>query len=386
MRTGLIASQPMHPMSEKNDTPADPLTPDVAQKVLQANLRNQVAKVAAGDTLPSSERAHFETAAIGAPTVEELARLKAARQSALIRKWATGGKLSREEMAEIQPILPPQILASPPVISADSPAAPPPSSRLKYDHDYAHYAAAIGVSERTIKRWAAAGKSVGEIFPFDAPGEALDWWSRHRKNTPPVELVNWVASTTAQPAATPSVSVVTPGASPAPSAPPASPFASPLVKPRTHSIGVDDMVEITPEDNYRRASRQHNANLTLLDKAFLDKNTGDAEIARIQRNVKISGDLLSTARRGYEEHRKLMGEMASIPEIKEDLRTILTSMAHSLVGMLEECGIPRERGTRAADNWFRQLRASRFFPDLSTVASLPQPPATESAPAPVPAA
>ena len=332
-------------MSETTPKPA--LTPDVAAKVLQADLRTTVTKVAAGERLPPADRARFETAALAAPTAEELAQLRVNRQAALIRKWSTGGKLSREEMAEIHTILPPAVLAATPVVTVA------PGTNLRYSRNYDDYARAIGVSLRTVKRWSARGKQVGELFPFDELGTALDWWHRHMKQSAPAELVHAVAEAKR---ATPAAATPAPSAAP-PAPPPASPV--PPGPPAPALIQAGDLTVVSLEENLRRVSKIHAGNLALLERAFL--GTNEAEITTRQRNAKLSGEMVQGAQKALDEFRRERGDVVPIADVKTEAVRIHSAMAQSLLGIVIDLGVPRERAVVAIDAWFRSLRESRFF-------------------------
>jgi hypothetical protein len=337
-------------MSEATPKPA--LTPDVAAKVLQADLRTTVTKVAAGERLPPADRARFETAALTAPSAEELAQLKANRQASLIRKWSGGGKLDREEMSEIHTILPPAIIAAPPL-----PAPPSPGARVKHAKTLAEYAPEIGVSERTLKRWNSHGKKVGELFPFDNLALALDWWTRHMKNSPPADLVNAVAQ--AKRAAEKPTSLDSTGPEPSAKLPaaPASP-AIPLAQ-AAPLLSASDMTGGSLEDNLRRVSAIHAGNLALLERAFL--GTNEAEITGRQRNAKLSGEMLQSAQKALDDFRRERGDVVPIADVKTEGIRIHSAMAQSLLGMVIDLGITRERAVPMVDAWFRMLRESRFY-------------------------
>ena len=344
------------------------ISPDVAAKILRADLHNTVAKVAAGGSLRAGDRGRFEDAALSAPTIEELAQLKTRRQAALIRKWATGGKITREEMAEIQPILPPDILAAPPVVDG------PPSSRLKYNRDYISYGAQIGVSERTIKRWAAEGKKVGELFPLDDLANALNWWARHKKNSPPAELVN-AASAAAKRGATPSEAATAPAtAAPAGNRGQPKTGAGGAEKPEDSTPLIDrgSMAVISLEENLQRISKQHRANLDLLDRAFGGSN--EAEITSRQRNARLSGEMLKDAQKSLDEYQRARGDVVLISEVKAEGFRVHSAMAQSLLGVVIEMGVTRERAAIGLNAWYRQLRESRFFADTAPVIEAPATP------------
>lgn len=252
---------------------------------------------------------------------------------------------------------------------------PAGSTRRKSAKGYRHYAAVIGVSERTIKRWVSVGKKARAHFPLDDLTQALAWWSRHMRNSPPAELVAAAAKSTpaaapcsaAAPAATQPATTSqgkTTGKSPAASKPPTdAPPAVPFFR-------AGEMSTISLEENLRRVSLLHNANLDLLERAFLGSN--EAEVMSRQRNAKLSGDMLGAAQRAFDDYQRARGDMASIPDLKSDLFRVHTAMAQSLVTHFIAVGATRDRAVAEADIWFRQLRESKFFSD--TLPELTAPP------------
>lgn len=145
--------------------------PDLAAKVEAANLRNHVKAVGEGATLAPATRQVFMTfAAKGDPDA-----MRDARENALLQKWLTAGRLSKEERAEIEHILPSS--SAQPVENR----APIPSLKsngyLRSADDYGH----IGVARRTFFRWKSAGETNPDgpdLPPFDEPHLIEAWYER----------------------------------------------------------------------------------------------------------------------------------------------------------------------------------------------------------------
>lgn len=144
--------------------------PDLAAKVDAANLRNHVKAVGEGATLAPATRQVFMTfAAKGDPDV-----MREARENALLQKWLAAGRLSKEERAEIEHILP---SSSSPAFES-TPVQPLKSNGyLRSADDYGH----IGISRRKFFRWKSAGESAAsgpDLPPFDDPYQLEAWYER----------------------------------------------------------------------------------------------------------------------------------------------------------------------------------------------------------------
>ena len=127
------------------------LTPDLASKLLATDLRNIVKKVAEGGTMSTAERETMERALL---TGEISAELQQARQAALIRKWANGGKLNQDELLEMGSVIP------------DGRQIAKKVTTDKYQHSFSHYVGqlkAAGMAdtkdaEGKIKKWVKKGR------------------------------------------------------------------------------------------------------------------------------------------------------------------------------------------------------------------------------------
>jgi hypothetical protein len=83
---------------------------------------------------------------------------------------------------------------TPPEISPAAKDSPPPApvrraiaAPVKFAHPLAHYAAAFGKSERTLKNYIAAGRDAEppSLPPFDEPWRMEAWWTTHMTNRCP---------------------------------------------------------------------------------------------------------------------------------------------------------------------------------------------------------
>lgn len=165
--------------------PDTTLPPDSAAKVLGADLRNTVAQVAAGQRLPEADRARLETTVLTDADPETVARLAKERQANLLKIWSSGRRrLTPAELKELEPILPPEILAR------------PPTKKAGYQHPLAHYVEIYDAAERTLKHWIAIGRQAQpepDLPPLDDPPRMKEWYARNKKNRVPDRLVQLAA-------------------------------------------------------------------------------------------------------------------------------------------------------------------------------------------------
>jgi hypothetical protein len=137
--------------------------PDIAEKVLGADLRNHVKKVGGGATLSGSDRQMFIAFAAGG----EGADLHGVRKSHLLRKWLFGGKLTKEEQDEISEVVP----DVPRRVTRENYERPP--------EGYGH----LAINRRTFFRWKSVGESTPggqDLPPFDHPEQLEAWYERMR--------------------------------------------------------------------------------------------------------------------------------------------------------------------------------------------------------------
>lgn len=59
----------------------------------------------------------------------------------------------------------------------------------RYREQYSVYAGRYGASERTVKRWVAAGKEKGDACPLDDPEVMREWWARNMSQRCPDKLL-----------------------------------------------------------------------------------------------------------------------------------------------------------------------------------------------------
>ncbi|GAA5139339.1 hypothetical protein GCM10023213_19850 [Prosthecobacter algae] len=143
---------------------------DLAAKVIGADLRNLVKKVSDGSVLSTPEREMMEQATIQGALPDEL---QAARLAALMRRYAQGKPLTKDQQRELSLVLP----SNRPIVKR--------ITTESYRHKLSHYVPVLGLKgkdpERKLKRWIAAGreKSPPDLPPFDQPQLMPEWWRRN---------------------------------------------------------------------------------------------------------------------------------------------------------------------------------------------------------------
>lgn len=152
---------------------------ELAAKVEAADLRNHVKLVGEGGTLsPANRQLFMAFAAKG-----DAEALRQARENALLTKWLTAGRLSKEEREEIAHILPggepaPVEAVIPAPAVPPPPVAAPPRPPRSAD-DYGH----LGIGRRTYFRWRKYGETCADgpdLPPFDDPHGLPAWYERMR--------------------------------------------------------------------------------------------------------------------------------------------------------------------------------------------------------------
>lgn len=166
----------------------DPATlpPDLARKVLGADLRNIVKKAGDGSTLTAQERNLVREFLAEKIEPEELL---ATRRNSLLQMWAAGRKLSPDEFAEIADHLPAEArVPAKPGSDLVLEATPAPVAG-KYREKIGHYAALYEQGDRTIKRWIKKGREKSDPPPLDDPVQMPSWFPRHHKHRVPERLI-----------------------------------------------------------------------------------------------------------------------------------------------------------------------------------------------------
>lgn len=155
------------------------VSPELAKKVMAADLRNLIKKVSDGGTLSPAERDMMEGFLAGEADPEDLSK---ARSMALVRKWCRGGRLTAEEKSEVKSLLP------------DPAQLTKRLTRETYKQHPSAYDVVYGIKPnrgRTINRWIEIGKNKEppDLPPLDEPERMADWWGRNMKHRVPHKLL-----------------------------------------------------------------------------------------------------------------------------------------------------------------------------------------------------
>lgn len=167
------------------------VSPELADKVLSADLRNLIQKVSGGANLSPAERELMHRYLADETPPEALL---STRKIALTRKWTLGGKLTKEERKE-----------------AGIPDLAPLLHRQtteRYQRPFQHYAKIYQRDVRNIKRLVAKGRTAEppDFPPLDAPADMAAWFRRvmgqePRENLTRFERENEAGSDAAESAA-----------------------------------------------------------------------------------------------------------------------------------------------------------------------------------------
>lgn len=155
--------------------------PDLAEKVLGAELRNIVKGVSEGQTLSHEQHERMQRATVDGALPDELQQ---ARLSALLRRFATGQTLTKDQKAELSGVLP-----------VGKPIAKK-ITKESYRYKLSHYVGVLGLDgkdpERKLKRWIAKGReqTPPDLPPFDAPHMMAEWWRRNMEWRVPFHFLN----------------------------------------------------------------------------------------------------------------------------------------------------------------------------------------------------
>jgi ribosome modulation factor len=292
----------------------------------------------------------------------------------LFDRHCDGARLTADERAEIADLIEAaEKSARANDLTLDTSPPSKLSKRTGLAHPISHYAELLDVGLRTVKRWLAEGVKARDACPLDDLAQFAAWWDRvHGGRAMDCHLaVALERALQPKTAAAPDSGITGaqvensdrasageskeggPAAgAPTPPAAPAKP------EPARPSIALGDMAALTLDENLVKLKAIHSANVQLLERAF--QAGTQAEVDARQRNVERSAKMLLDAQTALDEHLKQRGDLIPKEEIKREFLRVHTAMAQSLIGMLVQLGIQRDRATTLADSWFGHLRQSRF--------------------------
>lgn len=261
------------------------------------------------------------------PTSEQLVHIKRAREAALLRRWTSGRKLTPAEMSEIQHLLPPGLLANPPI--------PDPA----YQHRYGHYATALDCDVRNIKRYVRIGREAKpepDLPPFDDPPRFLDWWRKHMKHEPNERVLAYArvssagnGAASATPSPTGSASAI-PGATAAGGTPPPgapqSGARSGKEEAEREVLGFTFGGVGGFEASVIELRATTKATQTRLRTAMTAVPLDEGLVATCTLAVSKQLDLLRKAENDLFEMQQKRGELIPRTEVREDWRVLLAAM------------------------------------------------------------
>jgi hypothetical protein len=321
------------------------LAPDLAEKALSADLRNLIKKIGDGGNLSPAERELIERFRAAGVKPNEIAETRAA---ALLRKFAQGGRLTKEELAEIAHWIP-----------NTAPTAKR-QTQDRYRKSLAHYAANFGVNLRTIKRWVSCGREVDppDFPPFDEPQLLADWWRRRRKHVVPPEIEALELKGTPDPEK-----------ASAPTAPKEDQKqGDPSDQSPLPSMNIDLVQGVGADLGLQQAQALVNATFEQLQKAL--KLNRQTEAAQLRREWQQLVQILRSWEKDIIKIQEGRGEVLRTREINTELVRIFVTMGQSFFNGFAKLiadlapEMPRDKQRELAgkrrDEIFQHLKGTRF--------------------------
>jgi hypothetical protein len=330
------------------------IPPDLAEKVIGADLRNLVKKVSEGSTLSQPEREMMERSVIDGTLPAEL---QESRLAALARAYALGKSLSKSQEKELSILLP---------------VGKPIARRLtatSYRYKLAHYVQAIGLTgkdpERKLKRWIATGRkqSPPDLPPFDNLPLMPEWWRRNMEWRVPDFLLRFEhGDTTSSAPAGPEDSPV-----------PASAAAPAAMAPATGEVlGVPMLIDMNSDMSADIGLNQIRSLVSsLFDRMSTCFASGHiTQATNYQREWK---KLIDTQRQWEKDIVKIQegkGEVLRARVINVELGRVFNVMSQSFMNVLQSqldkhaSQLPgeerRQLAVAARDKCFAHLKSTRF--------------------------
>lgn len=324
------------------------ISPDLARKGLEADARNMLTGVAQGDTLSGSKRQLLLASIITGATPDEL---RAERVASLLLKFTRGARLSREEMAEIEHLVP-----------SDTAAYSRALTEGAYQRSYKDYEKTYGKNARTIKWWVSQGKSREhpDLPPLDRPAEMPAWWGRVMKQRCPRSVEDAARAAAAKPE-------VTKADRPSPANPSAPP---PPVKPGAVPIFETPQVTTQEQNLVHLKEQLARARYELLEEQ--DKDAPDQH--RLEQKERKWRELRNEVDKAEEvvfKMRTKQGKLVDVEELGAQLLPMLVTTAEAFRSLitrlkprLAECATEEERDAvwqAGVDECFTELIAAGFL-------------------------
>ncbi len=297
------------------------ITPELAAKVLDADLRNIVKKVSDGGILSPSERQMLQNAAFPE------SQAKAKRAVALALKYSSGSRLTASELAEVREMHPgfaPEAAPAPeptpddgrPPLDLSAEPAPSKGDGELTKQQLDKWGAMYGVEHRQLRRWIDRGREKKDPCPLDDP-TAMPRWVEKNLDKVRSKVRDAVASAAAAakkpaPAPTPEPCTATGGSQPAEPPPPAA------QSPRIEGIDLSQVGGVEGE-SVGIFQRQFNATALSLEEAYKgDKATGNVDDDRINvltRRLEKVGESLRKHQIAAEARARRNGDILSKTEV-----------------------------------------------------------------------
>lgn len=237
----------------------------------------------------------------------------------------------------------------------------PKHGRQLFSRPLSAYAALYGTQERQLKNWLRKGRTAKpvDLPPLEDASAMPAWWTRHFTRAVPDKILAAAKSPPATIQAPPAHSGVPTAATP----PLAQAKSLPSTKsPRAVIEDFDAVVGLDLADSVERMRK----NLAIIQRdyeaALTDPNCDESTLTMrggrldkcIERLRKLEGTL--------DDLRKSREELIDRASATEELRRVHTAMASSLEGLIvARFGIDRAGARLFVDQWFENLRQSRFF-------------------------
>lgn len=269
------------------------IDPAIAQKVLDADVRNKVKKVGDGGTLSSTERQVFLEMTEGELSPEAI---RHARVIALVRKHMDGGRLSHAERDEVAHVLGDATS----IIDEPVPLPQRTTGELTQDEVQEYYQ----LSRAKYFRWRQIGQSIPEgpdLPPFSDPKAMIAWYQRMKgrgifKHQLPKLLERLAAN------GFPSTK--------APSAPEPSTATTSTASASSATITTPPGIAITEEERGFLVELEHNEK-----KAVIERRAADEAFAR--NDLPAYALLSAQYRETAELVRKMTSQKAAVTEVEK---------------------------------------------------------------------
>ena len=324
------------------------ITPEIASKVLSADLRNLIKKISDGGNLSSPERELMQGFIGTVELTEDHARL---RISSLLRKWSLGQRLSKDELSEISGLLP------------DTSEISKRKTKETYNKKLEEYEPIYGQKPnraRTIKRWISTGRKTSppDLPPLDEPSMMPSWWVRHMKQKVPAKVLAAAGQHQPKPTAPAQPSAPSDPVQPSTAPPQASSGGEPSSRrpPRrpveTHEVGFaaklkqaeqDVANALADKEAAEDADPQSAADIELADRKY------DRAMKRYREFQRDAEDIISREERAWTEAEQHLSEPLNV--MNQSLRSIMVRVA-------TKAGLPKE--------WFDRIEPA-YQDELDTV-------------------